>query len=206
MRACCIMARRYNYYRNRVMKKFAIVGALLATVALVALPAHADEYSDTIAIFKNAGASSHYFKMAYGYAVFPTIGKGGIGIGGARGTGHVYAHDKYVGDTTMTQLTVGLQLGGQAYSQIIFFEDERSFKEFTSGNFEFGAQASAVAITASASASAGTAGGSAGASGGKKDATTAGRYYKGMAVFTVAKGGLMYEAAIGGQKFSYKAL
>ena len=98
-----------------------------------------------------------------------------------------------------------MQLGGQAFSQIIFFEDERSFKEFTSGNFEFGAQASAVAITAAASASAGTTGGSAGASGGKKDATTAGKYYKGMAIYTIAKGGLMYEAAVGGQKFSYKA-
>ena len=87
----------------------------------------------------------------------------------------------------MTQVTIGLQLGGQAFSQVIFFEDERSFKEFTSGNFEFGAQASAVAITAGASASAGTTGGSAGASGGKKDATTTGQYHKGMAVFTIAR-------------------
>jgi lipid-binding SYLF domain-containing protein len=106
----------------------------------------------------------------------------------------------------MTQVTVGLQLGGQAFSQIIFFQDERAFKEFTSGNFEFGAEASAVAITAAASASAGTTGGSAGASGGKKDATTAGQYHKGMAVFTIAKGGLMYEATVGGQKFSFKPL
>jgi lipid-binding SYLF domain-containing protein len=102
-------------------------------------------------------------------------------------------------------LTVGLQLGGQAYSQIIFFEDKRAFDEFTSGNFEFGAQASAVAITAGASATASTTGSSAGASGGQHDASTKeiGGYYKGMAVFTVAKGGLMYEASIGGQKFSY---
>jgi hypothetical protein len=106
----------------------------------------------------------------------------------------------------MTQVTIGLQLGGQAYSQIIFFEDQRAFDEFTSGNFEFGAQASAVAITAAASAEATTTGSSAGASAGKHDATTttAGtEYHKGMAVFTVAKGGLMYEASIGGQKFSY---
>jgi lipid-binding SYLF domain-containing protein len=188
------------------MKKIAIVGALLGVLALVTLPARADEYSDTITVFKNAGASGKFFGTSYGYAVFPTIGKGGIGIGGARGTGHVYAHNKYVGDTTMTQLTVGLQLGGQAYSQIIFFQDERSFKEFTSGNFEFGAQASAVAITAGASASAGTTGGTAGASGGKNDANTAGGYHKGMAIFSVAKGGLMYEAALGGQKFSYKPI
>jgi lipid-binding SYLF domain-containing protein len=188
------------------MKKIAIVGALLAVFALINAPARADEYSDTITIFKNAGASAKYFSKNYGYAVFPTIGKGGIGIGGAHGSGRVYTHDKYVGDTSMTQLTVGLQLGGQAYSQIIFFEDERAFKEFTSGSFEFSAQASAVAITAGASASAGTTGGTAGASGGKKDATTAGHYHKGMAIFSVAKGGLMYEAALGGQKFSYKAI
>ena len=113
---------------------------------------------------------------------------------------------KYVGDTKMTQVTVGLQLGGQAFSEIIFFQDERSFKEFTSGNFEFGAQASAMAITAGASASASTAGNTAGASAGKSDATTTGKYKKGMAVYTIAKGGLMYEAALGGQKFSYKPL
>ena len=188
------------------MKRIAIVGALLAVFALINAPARADDYSDTVSIFKNAGASGTYFSNSYGYAVFPTIGKGGIGIGGAHGSGRVYAHGKYVGDTSMTQLTVGLQLGGQAFSQIIFFEDERSFKEFTSGNFQFSAQASAVAITAGASASAGTAGGTAGASGGQKDATTAGHYYKGTAVFTVAKGGLMYEAALGGQKFSYKPI
>lgn len=95
-----------------------------------------------------------------------------------------------------TKLTVGLQLGGQAYSQIIFFQDKRALDEFTSGNFEFGAQATAVAITAGASASASTAGASAGASGGQHDASTvdAGGYHKGMAVFTVAKGGLMYES------------
>jgi lipid-binding SYLF domain-containing protein len=164
-----------------------------------------EKYADTIKIFQDAGASGGFFSNSHGYAVFPTIGKGGIGIGGAYGKGRVYAGGKHVGDTSMTQVTLGLQLGGQAYSQIIFFEDERAFKEFTSGNFEFGAQASAVAITAGASAGASTAGSSAGASGGKHDATTVGKYHKGMAVFTVAKGGLMYEASIGGQKFSYTA-
>ena len=119
------------------------------------------------------------------------------------GKGRVYAKGKHVGDTSMAQLSVGFQLGGQAYSEIIFFEDERSFKEFTSGNFEFGADASAVAITAGASAKAGSTGASAGASATQHAATTAGGYHKGMATFTVAKGGLMYEAAIGGQKFKY---
>jgi lipid-binding SYLF domain-containing protein len=175
----------------------------------LALPfagAWADDYSDTIKVFRDAGESGSFFAKSYGYAVFPTIGKGGIGIGGAYGKGRVYEKGNYVGDTSVTQVSIGLQLGGQAYSQIIFFEDKRAFDEFTSGNFEFGAQASAVAITAAASAEATTTGSSAGASGGQHDATTttAGtEYHKGMAVFTVAKGGLMYEASIGGQKFSY---
>ena len=185
------------------MKLYLHTCLVFLLLALPFAPARADEYSDTIKVFKNAGESGTFFAKSYGYAVYPTIGKGGIGIGGAYGKGRVYAEGAYVGDTSVTQLSVGFQLGGQAYSQIIFFKDKRAFDEFTSGNFEFGAQASAVAITAGASAEATTTGSSAGASGGKHDATTVGKYYKGMAVFTVAKGGLMYEASIGGQKFSY---
>ena len=174
-------------------------------LSLLAWPAWADDYANTISIFKKAGESGQFFDKAYGYAVFPTVGKAGVGVGGAYGKGRVYRHGKHVGDTSLTQVSVGLQLGGQAYSEIIFFEDERAFNEFTNGNFEFGADVSAVAITAAAGASASTTGSSAGASGGKNDATTVGNYHKGMATFTVAKGGLMYEAAVGGQKFSYKA-
>jgi lipid-binding SYLF domain-containing protein len=175
-------------------------------LALLADPALADSYADTVALFKIAGASASFFDASYGYAVFPTIGKAGIGIGGAHGKGRVYQQGKYVGDTSMTQLSIGFQAGGEAYSEIIFFEDQRALSEFTSGDFEFGGNVSAVAITAGASATAGTEGASAGASGGKKDATTAGRYQKGVAVFTIAKGGLMYEASVAGQKFSFKAL
>ena len=167
--------------------------------------AWADAYQDALKVFRGAGESGQYFDTSYAYALFPTIGKAGIGIGGAHGKGRVYAQGKHVGDTKMTQVTIGLQLGGQAFSQIIFFQDKRAFDEFTSGNFEFGAQATAVAITAGASAAATTTGSSAGASGGRHDATTIGGYHKGMATFTVAKGGLMYEASIGGQKFSYAA-
>jgi lipid-binding SYLF domain-containing protein len=184
---------------KRLIPIFAVLSLMLAIS-----PAWADEYQDTINLFRNAGQSGSFFSTAYGYAVFPTIGKGGVGVGGAFGKGRVYAKGKYVGDASMSQLTVGFQLGGQAYSQIIFFQDERSFKEFTSGNFAFGAEASAVAITAAAGASANTTGSSAGVSGGKNDAKNVGQYNKGMATFTVAKGGLMYEASIGGQKFSYK--
>src|SRR5210317_1228521 len=145
----------------------------------------ADSYSDTVTAFRNAGETSGFFNSAYGYAVFPTIGKGGIGIGGAHGSGKVYRQGKAIGTSKMTQVTIGLQLGGQAYSQIIFFEDEAALNNFTSGNFEFGAQATAVAITAGVSAEANTGGGTAaGASGGKNDASTvSGGYRKGMAIF-----------------------
>jgi len=178
---------------------------LLAVILLVAplSRAVADDYADTINVFRKAGESGQFFSRSYGYAVFPTIGKGGFVVGGAHGNGRVYAGGRHVGESSMTQLTVGAQLGGQAYSQIIFFEDKRAFDQFTGGNFEFGAQATAVAITAGASAQAGTTGPTAGASGTQHAAKTKGRYYRGMAVFTVAKGGFMYEATIGGQKFNY---
>lgn len=166
------------------------------------------KYAETIDVFRNAGASSTFFDKAYGYAVFPTVGKGGLGVGAARGKGEVFVGGQHVGNATLTQISVGLQAGGQAFSEIIFFEDKRAFDEFSSGNFSFGAGVSAVAITAGASAGAGTSGGAAaGASATKNAATTAGtHYHEGMAVFTVAKGGLMYEAAIGGQKFKYEAV
>lgn len=179
---------------------------LFVSLALINLPSHAESDKAALDSFRNAGESAAYFEQSYGYAIFPTIGKGGIGIGGAHGTGEVYSQGKLIGTATMNQLTVGLQLGGQAYSQIIFFEDESALNNFISGNFEFGAQATAVAITAGASASTSTGGGtSAGISGGRNDAsTTSLGYRKGMAVFTIAKGGLMYEASLGGQKYSYK--
>lgn len=127
-----------------------------------------------------------FFDNSAGYAVYPTVGKGGIGIGGARGNGLVIVNDKIVGETTLTQLTLGLQLGGQKYAQFIFFKDDAALQNFQRGNFEMGAQASAVAITAGASADA--------------------AYDKGVAVFTNVGGGLMYEATIAGQKFKYKSV
>jgi lipid-binding SYLF domain-containing protein len=177
---------------------------VFATLSLCATIAVADEYDDTISLFKNAGASSAFFGDSYAYAVLPSVGKGGLGVGAAHGKGRAYVSGEYVGDVTMNQVSVGLQAGGQAFSQIIFFADQRAFDEFADGNFEFDATVQAVAITASAGASASTVGTSAGASGGKKDAKTVGQYHKGIAVFTIAKGGVMYQAAIGGQKFKYK--
>ncbi|MAA87846.1 MAG: hypothetical protein CME39_09350 [Haliea sp.] len=188
------------------MKKTAVMPILYVLLALVLAPlARADNYAEALESFRNAGESAAYFDSAYGYALFPTIGKGGIGIGGAHGKGRVYRQGNVIGEASMTQLTVGFQLGGQAFSQIIFFESANALEQFTSGNFEFGAQATAVAITAGVSAEASTGGGvSAGVSGGRNDASTASLgYRKGMAVFTIAKGGLMYEATLGGQKFNF---
>lgn len=144
-----------------------------------------------------------FFEDSYGFAIFPTIGKGGLGIGGAHGAGWVFRDRDLTGISKMTQVTIGFQAGGQAFKQIIFFENEAAYKNFTSGNFEFGAQATAVAITAGASASADTAGGS---SAGAGSAQTKSDYSNGMAIFTHATGGLMYEASIGGQKFSFEEL
>jgi len=126
-----------------------------------------------------------FFDGAAGYAVFPKVGKGGIGIGGAHGKGLVIVNDKAIADTSLSQVTVGFQLGGQVYAQFVFFEDETSLGHFQRGNFELGAQASAVAVTLGASADA--------------------NYDKGVAVFTHVGGGLMYEATVSGQKFKYEA-
>jgi hypothetical protein len=185
------------------MKHVFRVVAAVAVFALAMGTAGAATDKETIDLFKNAGASAAFFKKSYGFAVFPDIGKAGFVVGGAHGSGRVYQKGVIIGTTSMTQVSVGLQLGGQDYSEIVFFEDERALREFTSGNFEFAADAGVAAITAGASASANTGGSNAAASGGKKDATTAGEYHKGMAVFTILKGGLMYNATIAGQKFSY---
>lgn len=182
-------------------KSFLLVSGM--ALLLWAAVGWADSYSDTTALFRHAGQSSSFFRNAYGYAVFPTIGQGGVVVGAAHGNGRVYVGGKHVGDTSMTQLSIGAQLGGQAYSQIMFFQDKAAFDTFKGGNFEFDASASAVAITAAAGAKAGTQGASANASGDKMTAKTAGAYYKGMAVFTIVKGGAMYQATVAGQKFSY---
>ena len=122
-----------------------------------------------------------FFDTAVAYVIIPTVGKGGIGIGGARGKGLLYEGGNITGEVTLTQLTFGFQWGGQAYSEFIFFKDDVALADFKRGNYELGAQASAVAVTAGASADA--------------------AYSGGVAIFTQAKGGLMYEASVGGQKF-----
>jgi len=185
--------------------RFPVVLIVVVAALILSNPAHADKFTDTIQVFKKSEVVQPFFKNAYGYAVFPTVGKAGIGIGGSYGTGQVYQGGKVTGEVSLVKASIGWQLGGQAFSQMIFFKDKRAYDEFTSGEFEFDATASAVAITAGAQAKAGTEGTSAGASAGPatgKQAKTS--YHKGMVVFTHTKGGLMYEAAIGGQKFNFK--
>ena len=177
-----------------------LVCVVLALSAPVAL---AGSYSNTIALFRHAGATAEFFRSSYGYAVFPTIAKGGFGIGAAYGDGRVYEQGRYIGTASMTQVSFGFQLGGQAYSEMVFFKDPAALKLFESGNFSLSADVNAVALTASASATAGTAGTEAGVSGNEHHAVAAGHYQNGVAVFTIAKGGLMYEAAVAGQKFSF---
>lgn len=186
--------------------RFFILSAMIILISNFANVAQADNYSNTIEVFKKSQAVQPFFGKAYGYAVFPTVGKGGIGIGGAYGKGQVYRRGKVTGTTSLIKATIGFQLGGQVFSEIIFFQDKRAYNEFTSGNFEFDAAASVVAITVGAQAKVGTEGATAGASVGPATGEQAKTSYrKGMAVFVHTKGGLMYEAAIGGQKFSFEA-
>ena len=167
--------------------------------------AHAQKYRDATQLFKNAAQSADFFRKSYGYAVFPTVGQGGFLVGAAHGRGRVYSHGAHVGNATVTQLSIGWQAGGEAYSEIIFFENKVALDEFETGTFQFGAGASVVAITAGAGASVGTLGAEAGASAGQNEAKVAGAYNKGMAVFTIVKGGLMYDATLEGEKFSFEA-
>ena len=179
---------------------------VLLMLILSASFAVADEYDETRTLFEKAGIGQ-LFQSAYGYALFPTIGKGGFVVGGAYGEGRVYEQGRHVGYSSMIQASIGFQLGGTGFSQVIFFEDQRAFAEFVSGNFEFEAEAQATVLTAAAGASASTGGSSAVASGTKNNVAIAGAgYNKGMATYTITKGGLMYEASIGGQKFSFRRL
>jgi lipid-binding SYLF domain-containing protein len=163
---------------------------LLPLAALLALPlaARAGDVADaqeTIALFKRTDPGlSRFFERSVGWAVFPTVGKGAIGIGGAHGSGVLFEKGKAVGSCTLTQVTVGFQLGGQAYSEVIFFETAGTLADFKNGALALAAQVSAVAAVEGASANA--------------------KYQLGVAVFTIAKGGLMYEASVGGQKFTFE--
>ncbi|MBM3860946.1 MAG: hypothetical protein FJ395_15040 [Verrucomicrobia bacterium] len=126
------------------------------------------------------------FTSAFGCAVFPSVAKGAFGIGAARGSGEVFQQGRLIGSATLTQVTIGFQLGGQEYAELIFFENEAALTKFTSNQFAMSAQASAVAAAEGASTNA--------------------KYQQGVLVFTIAKGGLMFEASVGGQKFKFTPL
>ena len=137
---------------------------------------------ETISDFKSTNSKiGALFSSAYGYAIFPGIGKGGLGIGGAAGKGTVFKAGTPVADCKMSQVTIGLQAGGQKYAEVIFFENAKAYERFVSNKFEFAAQVSAVALKAGVSLDA--------------------EYQDGMLVYTKSIGGLMYEASAGGQKF-----
>lgn len=145
------------------------------------------EADAAIRAFKNADPTmDEFFDGSYGYAVFPSVGKGGAGVGGAYGRGIAYEQGRPVGYCDLSQGTLGFQLGGQTYREVIFFENEEAFLRFRRGNFALSAQASAVAATSGAAATA--------------------DYEQGVAVFTLPHGGLMFEASVGGQKFSYEPM
>jgi lipid-binding SYLF domain-containing protein len=187
--------------------KFYLSFVIVFIALIFADAALANNYSKTISLFKRSKTVQPFFSDSYGYAVFPAVGKGGLVVGGAYGKGKVFRGGVVTGDSSVVKLSVGFQLGGQAFSEIIFFQDKRSYDEFTSGDFTFDAQASAVVITAGAQAQVGEKGVSAGASVVPGDSGVQAKivYRNGMAVFLHIKGGFMYEAAIGGQKFSYKS-
>ena len=153
-------------------------------LAIVSLARDESDAAAVIAKFKEKDPGlAKVFAQSAGYVVFPTVGKGGLGIGGARGKGYVYQHGHLIGRSTLTQLTVGLQAGGQAYSEVIFLKDDAALENFKRGRLKLDAQASAIALTARASADL--------------------AYRDGVAIVTMAEGGLMYEASVGGQKLSY---
>ncbi len=173
-----------------MMRFAAAVMLALVSISLVSAPVSAqseEDVAETIAKFEEGDPGMQaWFEEAHGYAVFPSVGKGAIGIGGARGKGLVYERGELVGKVTLTAVTVGFQLGGQEFMEVVFFKDQTAFDDFTRGNFEFDAGVSAVALGGGAWAELG--------------------YNGGVAVVTATKGGLMYEASVGGQKFDYEKI
>jgi lipid-binding SYLF domain-containing protein len=177
------------------MRKLRLTGLIAVAVLAGAMVASADDQpptldqqvKDAIQLFKKTDSTiQKTFDTAYGYVVFPSIGKGAVGIGAAAGDGQVYERGTLVGTARMTQITIGAQLGGQKFAEVLFFEDKSSFENFKGSEWAMSAGVSAVAAAESASADA--------------------KYKQGVIVFTVAKGGLMFEASVGGQKFRFTPL
>ncbi|KJG08427.1 hypothetical protein UA38_18055 [Photobacterium kishitanii] len=161
-----------------------------------------NDTKDALAHFYKSPQTQPFFHSAYGYAVFPSVGKGGFWVGGAYGSGVVFKANKAMGFAKLYQLSIGLQFGGQAFSEILFFQDKRAYDRFIDGGLELDAQASAVALDEGASAKVGTAG--AGMNAGSDYMTKS--YINGVAIFTRTKGGAMIEASLAGQKFTYEPM
>jgi len=166
--------------------------------------AYADKYDEALTAFKQSPKSSTYFDRAYGYALFPDVGKAGLVVGGEHGDGRVYEQGKLVGTASLTQVSVGMQAGAKEYSEIIFFHKKSDFEKFQGGDFQLAGNMEATAITMSASASAGTETSSAEASTTRNNAATGGGYNNGVAVFIITRGGLMAGISVSGQKLKYK--
>jgi lipid-binding SYLF domain-containing protein len=195
--------------RSKKMKRMplTLIAALILGASTVAVAAEVKDYSSTIDVYRESPVVAEFFKNSYGYAVFPTIGRAGYIVGGSYGTGQVYRDGKVTGTSSVVEGSIGFQIGAEAFSEIIFFKDKAAYEQFTSGSFGFGANAQVVAVTAGAQAQAGTTGTGAGASAGPKTGVQAqAEYVNGMATFVHAKGGLMLEASVGGQKFTFKPL
>lgn len=187
-----MMTQGVNLLIKRVLSFLFLFGlSLLATAAWDPIKGNRDPDTGAtkktmiaLEAFKKIPELEPFFSQADGFALFHNVAKGGIGIGGAGGSGEVFQNGKVIGSTKLRQVSIGFQLGGQAFREIIFFKEKRDTERFTEGNFEFGAQASAVLI--------------------KQGVSVETAYSNGIAVFTIAKGGLMYEASLGGQKFSFE--
>jgi lipid-binding SYLF domain-containing protein len=184
------------------------IGRLLvmSVLALAATAGHAegDKYQEALTSFKQSPQSGRFFEKAYGYAIFPEVGKAGLIVGGEHGDGQVYEKGKLVGTATLGQVSVGAQAGAKEYAEIIFFETKLDFDRFTAGEFQLEGNAEATAITLNASASAGTDANTASASTTRNNAATSGGYNKGVAIFTITRGGLLAGVSVGGQRIKFK--
>lgn len=185
----------------------ALKGLMLAAAfSLFAGVAYADKYTDTVTAFKQSPKSSKFFARSYGYVVFPDVGKAGFIVGGEHGDGRVYENGKLVGTASLTEVSFGAQAGAKDFSEIIFFHKKEDFDKFKGGVFQIAGNMEATAITLNASASAGTESSNAEASTKESNAATGGGFNNGVAVFVVAKGGLMAGISVAGQKLKYEAL
>jgi hypothetical protein len=189
-----------------VKSRHFLTGMLLVGLATTAVAQRVRDVSAAVELFRNIPQVAPYFDASYGYAVWPRIGRGGLGIGASRGRGQVYVNGQLTGFSTHTEVSIGLQAGGQTYRQIVFFQNREAYEKFTRDSFEFDASAQAVAVTASAEAGAGTTGARTSAGVGSPNAAVGGGYTNGMQIFTMAEGGLMYKATIAGQRYNFEPI